>query len=364
MPKLVNEDEVVTLKRGEKWTTQMISTLKLFKKQHKLKYKDLACESNWSQCKSLQRSLTGKHYIINEFLTRLKAVKTKKCSVTADFRDDLKQKTDTNAVFEFKTFEKVSMTEMSKTSQSLLAVIKCHLRNRGHPINKVIDEFRSIFSIHYLSLIAQIKPMQSLYEEWKDVWNGESSSRYLNNETYESYIEIFSKENFRILIAQAFDCVKVILACLIDSVSKFYHGLVTIEQFEEVRDQVHWMLSSLLVQDEMYTLLFTFSRVLTLKDESQLYKCIQKANFTNKRFKSSGFTLLEELYNQIHPDFREVKFVVENTNPLKWSKEVEICNDSNLCFKKVSTLNDKSSHIYNLDWLSIEDTWKGGHAID
>ena len=96
------------------------------------------------------------------------------------------------------------------------------------------------------------------------------------------------------------------MSLIVNWIPLYYSGLIEKKVFLLIRDDLVNHLVSEYIRDKTYQILFTFSRILTLRKEEIL------ANFivNNSETTDDKLFLLEELYNQINPNFRWVE--IEN----------------------------------------------------
>ena len=111
---------------------------------------------------------------------------------------------------------------------------------------------------------------------------------------------------FSILADRWFKEITTVLEMILNSIPFYYSGIFTKNIYSLLKDDLKNFLTSEIVNGDTYCILFTFSRLKTINEEEQLLKCIKRANFSRKKLSHNGMTIIEDLYNQISPEFRSI----------------------------------------------------------
>ena len=201
-------------------------------------------------------------------------------------------------------------------------------------------KFVSLFTTHYLTLISKIKPLRQLHSECEQISNGEMTCKESTSNGSLHY-DIFKDEAFFIMVDRCFLEIQTMLNIFVESIPVFYSGILNKNLYCLIKDDLVTYFTSKFITGDTYSVLFTMSRVKTTQEERQLVQCIKKAGLKYKKFTHNGLSLLEDLYNQIHPDFRMVRIEPRDNSAT-----------SNIDFES----RDKLKISQNLDRLTKDTT--------
>ena len=293
------------LSKDGSWIDFVTSPIKKLQDNFSIKYKNVEIEGKSTDCRELKRNLQGKSASAKEFLNVMKREKKNKSVDQNTYLESFQAKID-----DFNGLDsgmlKWRINRIHWESQMIIDTIKEHLNEPEHPVTRVLTIYFMIFNRHFKELIQTIKPLAELYEECSNISSGELNSNEITESTLINYA-IFKKSHFAIMAEKWFKEVKTFLDSIIRAIPYMYSGLMNKNSYRRVKDEVLHYITANFLRDDSYNILFTFSRIATVNEEFQLLKWINKASRTSRKFIETDRTLLEELYHQIHPDFRIVK---------------------------------------------------------
>ena len=116
--------------------------------------------------------------------------------------------------------------------------------------------------------------MKPLHDSCKKVRRGEFTTTNLAQEEldYQTFYEI----DFYALVEKSFFDINSVVRLFIKSIPLYYSGLVDKNTMLLKKEDLMNHFMSQYITEEVYDILFTFSRVSTIVQEEQLLTCIQK----------------------------------------------------------------------------------------
>lgn len=176
------------------------------------------------------------------------------------------------------------------------------------------------------------KLLNPVFEQSKKVTSGEFTTTNLPSEEFD--YRIFDDFDFYALVEKSFYDVNSVVHLMIKSLPFYYSDLVDKNFLLLKKEDLMNHFMGIYITDEVYNILFTFSRVSTLTQEEQLLKSMKKCNLGVHSDTNQSMDLLEEFYRKINPIFRKVQI---DSHRSSWTNSI--------CYNPKNTPGQRSTEL-------------------
>lgn len=304
-----NNDEFnISLKKGEHWLDRPVLALKDLYKSSKAREKVIKKQTSKNASTSINNHLEKASKLLGSFLKTLKTFKKKKNSRRDEFWFDMQVSLNEEVLKGSDPFQESVTKAVRRSGDILLKELRRHLQDSSHWINILLTSFFKDFWKIY-NKIWDSELFEKVLEQWKRV-TSEGFTTSSGDSLLKIDSQILSESNSLVLVEKCFYDIKTAVNLIVETVPLYYSELISKNLFCLIKEDLTNYVMCEYIRGDSYNILFTFSRVATWKEEEQLYKCIKKACLHKSSRNTTNFNLLEDLYCQIHPDFRVVQ--IEN----------------------------------------------------
>lgn len=318
------------LRKDEHWLDRPLLALKDLAKTSKTREKSFKSTS-LKKCKNkkVSKMLDKAAKLMTTFLKAVGEFKKQKKTKRNDFNNNMylglsQESSEDECAFGTPGSTNVTLT-IAKNSEAMLSILQKHLKHPSHWVRLLIKEFFNNFAKVYGDLCTS-SLLIDLHDLSKKYSTGEFTTNTQREDSDVDY-SIFDEYDFFPLIEKCFYDINSIVNLIVDTLPLYYSGMIEKNIFLLIKEQLVNFIMSEYVRDEIYDILFTFSRLATFKLEKKLYEWIKKSGLqlwnksshTTSVESTINLELLEGLYRQIHPDFRKVQIDNHRTS---WTNSI------------------------------------------
>ena len=302
-----NEDYTIRLDKNEEWLDRPLVALKKYSTVKKDKLKQAkTCKSANAVRKVVYQTFKESSKQFKVFINRIKKMRScKKSSKNEVHLKEVQDWYDSDLCKSCRMDTTHRTDKVRSASKQLFNTIKRHLQDSTHSIVVLMNEFIGDFC-KVFDKVWGWDPIMALYSQTVAITNGELSLDELSDWSEIDY-DAFKDIDWKDLINQWFIDITTITNLFIDAVPLYYSGSIDKNLFRLIKEDLYnFMMTKNMHEHNTYNILFTFSRIATIRQERDLLKWIVKSTSNMLTSGLGKINILEDLYNQINPVFRLV----------------------------------------------------------
>ena len=345
-----NEDRTIRLDKNEEWLDRPIIALKKYSitKKDKAKQAKINKSSNLVS-KIIYQTFKESSKQFKAFINKIKKMrKSKKSNKNEIYLKEMEEwyESDLWRTWRMETSHRTD--KVRNASNQLFNIIKKHLQDSTHSIVILMDQFIEDFWKTF-SKVWNSDPIKAIYNQTVSITNGELSLDEVSNCSEIDY-DALNEVDWKDLISQWFNDITTITNLFVDVIPLYYSGWIDKNLFRLIKEDLfNFMMTKSMHQFNAYYILFTFSRIATIRQEKDLLEWIKKSASNVLLSGLDKINILEELYNQINPMFRLVQIE---------PREETLNNDINYIPKNEmlieNTLSQQGSNLNEPSYLQIK----------